>query len=201
MAGIDHTNFELLAAVEHDYARILRAVVTQIFDGDVEIADSFEQSLEDSPIRERLLALHESPLEVAAALTGRPINKRMRDQYDSLLADARWEHPANEFGQLGDTQDRPPTQFIGYLLTQLGYEPVHKIGDGITAWKLSTSLLPIADMRPLVLTPMLTARHAEQETVSKKSVLEFLNYVFMSRLSDSDIELIFRALLSARERQ
>jgi hypothetical protein len=197
MATIDDTNYELLAAIEHDYARILRDVVTQIFDENVEVADSFKRSLEDSPIRERLLALHESPLEIAAALTGRSIDDRMRGQYERLLADARSEHPSDKFDVPKDAHSQLPLEFVGYLLYVLGYEPVHEIGDNILAWKLGVSLLP--GMRPIVFTPKLPARHFEGIKVSNKAVLELLNHVFMRRLSSSDVEFILKDLLSTSE--
>jgi hypothetical protein len=200
MASIDHTNFELLTVLEREYARVLRMVVTEIFDHDAEVADSFERELGDSPARERLLALHESPLEVAAALTGRPINLLMRSRYETLLTSARLEDSPEEFEEAEGSPERPPVAFIEYLLNLLGYEPIHGIDDKIVVWKLSTSLLSIEDMRSIVLTPMLTAKRYKEVTVSKRTVLEFLSYVFQRRLPDSSVELILKALLSARDR-
>ena len=196
MASIDHTNYRLLAAIERDYARILRDVVTKIFDGDVEIAHSFQQSLKDSPVHERLLALHESPLEVAASLVGRPVDERMRGQYDRLLADVHSEHPPEAFDELENAHDRPSAEFIGYLLNRLGYKPVHQIGDDILIWTPSTSSLPKDFLRPIVLTPMLTEERIDRGMASKETIWDFLNYVFMRHLSNSDLEFILKALFS-----
>jgi len=199
MAIIDDTNYDLLSTIGRDYARILRAVVTQIFDENAELADSFERSLEDSPARERLLALHESPLEIAAALTGRAINDRIRAQYERLLADARSEHPSEEFEVLKDVHDQLPVEFIGYLLYLLGYQPVQEISGNIFVWKLGVSFLPVESMRPIVLTPKFPAHHLEGIKINKKAVSEFLNHVFMRRLSDSDVEFLLKHLLSTSD--
>jgi hypothetical protein len=200
MASIDHTNFELLTVMEREYASILRTVVAEIFEDDAEIVESFERTLQDSPARDRLLALHESPLEVAAALTGRSINLRMRSSYDSLLNGARWEHLAEEFEEAKDSHERSPVAFIGDLLELLGYEPVNWVSDNIVVWKLSRSLLPIENMRPIVLTPALTATRYKEVTVSKRTVSEYLNHVFQQRLPDEIVDLILKAL-SFRDRR
>src|SRR3954464_7756570 len=68
------------------YWRLVRHTLKEVFDAPGSLVDDYEQSLKAAPPMERLLACHDSPLDLAAALTGSEVTQARRDRYQQVLA-------------------------------------------------------------------------------------------------------------------
>jgi hypothetical protein len=100
MTTLDPDRPEDLAASEALYWSALRFTVGQIFDADPVVADEYRRDLSEAPPLERALALHDHPLDVAAALTGKPVTIDRMRTYDQAF-------PAYWVGKIPPI-DRPP---------------------------------------------------------------------------------------------
>jgi hypothetical protein len=89
MTTLDPDRPEDLAASEALYWSAVRFTVGRIFDVDPAVADEYRRGLSEAPPLERALALHDHPLDVAAALTGKPVTTDRMRIYDQTFP-ANW---------------------------------------------------------------------------------------------------------------
>ena len=100
MTTLDPYRPEDLAAAEALYWSAVRVTVGQVFGADPAVADEYRRDLAEAPPLERALALHDHPLDVAAALTGKPVTSERMKTYDHAF-------PAYRVGKLLPVDDRP----------------------------------------------------------------------------------------------
>jgi hypothetical protein len=119
MPTIDLTGVVVNPELESSFWRHLRAVVTNIFKADEEVAERYQLSLAGASPAERMLAMHESPLEVAASLTGTTITTEHIQQCERLLAKIADRAPAD--GKIIFTPSPITLEQLDAVLYRVGY--------------------------------------------------------------------------------
>ena len=195
MASLDTKDFDLILEFERDFARTLSLTLTHIFDASSEVAGAYIESLATAPLFERLLALHESPIEVAATLTGTPITDEMNSRYEDLLV--RQDSP-----RLRSWDDRYPMpirpvtkETIEAVLRLFGYDKVESREDGWVLWR-STDLEDVERhiaRRVSIPSPQLHTSTGER-VYDLYFVLDLISYLSSGRVSPEGAILILKAL-------
>src|ERR1700761_5233619 len=78
----DQTDIQLL---EDRFWQALRLTFSRVFLTDVEPVEEYRASLSSSSPYERLLALHDDPLDVAAVLLGVKLTPEITERYDAVM--------------------------------------------------------------------------------------------------------------------
>jgi hypothetical protein len=96
------------------------------------LAARYRIQISNASAFERALALHDSPLDLAAALAGVPVTKSAEEQYDRALAEQRYpqaafmeprsEFRAQDVDQQGIHQVMVSVQELNRVLANLGYK-------------------------------------------------------------------------------
>jgi hypothetical protein len=149
MPAIGEEDEEYLAELERDYAFVLHAVLRNIFEARPAVADGYLAELADCPPFERLLALHEPPIEVASELTGIPITEEMQLRYEEILrslaerftsemvlARRVWQPQVGVLADSVAVKDVPFTLVERYL-TNSGYNKIDTLPNGSFLWARS----------------------------------------------------------------
>ena len=84
MADLDK-NALVIYGLEREFAQTLQNTLTQVFKVDSGQAYPYLRYLKSATPNERLLALHESPLDVASSITGLSITPEMLKDYNRVL--------------------------------------------------------------------------------------------------------------------
>src|SRR5690349_3801847 len=85
MATIDPANTTLLVEAERWHAAALREVLVRVFEADPNLADEYLEALATSSPEERLLALHDDPLDIATTITGFSLNQDRASVYSEFV--------------------------------------------------------------------------------------------------------------------
>ncbi|WP_375787732.1 hypothetical protein ACE10Z_09760 [Bradyrhizobium sp. Pha-3] len=92
MTVLDPNRQDDLAAAEAVYWSAVRFTVGRVFGADPAVADEYRRDLSEAPPLERALALHDHPLDVAAAL-GKPVTIERTKAYDQAFPAYRLGEP------------------------------------------------------------------------------------------------------------
>jgi hypothetical protein len=84
MTTLDPYRTDELAALEERYWGTLASTLNMVFDADAGLAADYRRSLSDAPPLQRALALHDEPLDVASALTGKPVTAERVASYEAM---------------------------------------------------------------------------------------------------------------------
>lgn len=205
MTSIDQNDSRRLARLESDYARILRNVISEIFNTDPEGAESYLHELADCTPYERLLALHESPIVLASLLTGIEINDEMQSQYEimlnethprSLLIGVAERPSALAFSQNVDVfKDIVPSKYVPLTLVEQylvssGYRKADTGPGLITSWELTDeSSLGFRTHRVSIPKPSRPASQSRQPALSRKFVIELIMHIYAKSKREAELEL------------
>jgi hypothetical protein len=191
MPSLDTKDFDLIFEFERDFARTLRSMLADVFEVDAEIGDTYLRSLASAPLYERLIALHQSPIDVASMLTGTPISSAMYERYENVLRQNARSRPRDL--RFPDVFSSVPQETVESILRLFGYEKLEHDDDRL--WQLSAPD-PIAENRPLrVSTPQpeyLVATGGRFYGVS--SVIDLIAQLSLGRISPEGALLIIKAL-------
>jgi hypothetical protein len=105
-----------------------------VLNADDKLARQYQEALADSSPYERLLALHDSPLEIAAMLADVPVTDDIRARYDELQARLRAEASVDT-ARLPKTNYPVTRQQLSNILSTLGYAPVQGADDQFQIWE------------------------------------------------------------------
>jgi uncharacterized membrane protein YeaQ/YmgE (transglycosylase-associated protein family) len=97
MTSIDPSNLEEYERLESMFWRTLRQTFIRVLDTGTEAVDYYRESLFKSSPYERLLALHDDPLDVAAVLAGVTLTPDIISRYEALLSETA---PAEQEGKI-----------------------------------------------------------------------------------------------------
>lgn len=106
MTTFDPYQAEDFAALESRYWKALEITLNDVFGADVSVAASYRKSLAGAPPLERALALHDEPIDLAAALTGEPVTEKRLAAYEA--SKYLFSHPTRP--------DRTMASGAGYVL-------------------------------------------------------------------------------------
>lgn len=84
MSSIDPQSSSLLPELESRFWTVLRDALEEVLGADGELADQYQHQLESASLHERLLALHEDPIDVAAMLAAIPLTEEDLLRYDEM---------------------------------------------------------------------------------------------------------------------
>jgi hypothetical protein len=196
---VDHRDYQLIADLERNFADTMRTVIGQLLHSDVNLVEEYQRTMAMRPSYERLLALHESPLEVASRLAGVSITDEIEENYDYLFGDHSDDDSAAVAG--GDSVEDSqrlvergmPYESLEFVLLRLGYRRTSKLGDELVVWEHKIPMVFFDIMRPFVILP--SSYHLTSSRMVDESLLiEFLNYIFFERLSSDDLKSLFDLL-------
>jgi hypothetical protein len=199
MASVDTKDVDLIVEFERDFARTLRNTLSYIFDANADIGNAYIESLANAPFHERLIALHESPIDVASALTGTAVTDEMIARYEDLMVrqdsprPRPWdEHSARVFLPV-------PEKAVADVLKLFGYEKSEGYGDGTVLWQLVKREGVDQNLRPRVLIPppqvaVSGVATGGQQLYDLSFVIDLMSYLTFGRLSPEAAFLILKAL-------
>jgi hypothetical protein len=200
MTTVDHRQFELIGDLEREFAETMRTVIGQLLNSDVEVVEEYQQMISARPSYERLLALHESPLEVASRLTGVSVTDQIAEKYDQLFGDSSTDdYVETDFGHYVKESERLierglPYESLEFILFKLGYQPTSKFGDELVVWELTLPWMPADTMRRFVILPP-TSHRVSKSLIGADTMVALLNHIFLGRLSSDDLTTLFNLLL------
>jgi hypothetical protein len=171
MATIDPANTALLVEAEKWHAAALKEILSTVFEVDPNLADEYLRALAESPPDERLLALHDDPLDVATMLTGFSVNQDQLSVYDEMLKAS--ENVSLE--GIPKTIHPVTASTLDRTLRELGYERIQSgLGRPYNLWEqtdVHRSQLP----RILTLSvPQFRAAGTRELVYDRNEVLDFL---------------------------
>lgn len=86
MTVLDPTNPEAYAALEREFWQTLQQTFTDVLRIEPSLVDAYRAELQQASPYERLLALHDDPLDVAAVLTGITLTPEISSRYEEFLS-------------------------------------------------------------------------------------------------------------------
>jgi hypothetical protein len=133
MATIDPTNTVLLAEAERAHESALRDILSNVFEADQDLADWYLRALADAAPEERLLALHDDPMDIATMLTGFSVNQEQLVAYNEMVRTFEREASQKKFA----TTERPVSlSTLDMALSRLGYKRIqNEIGRPYHSWR------------------------------------------------------------------
>jgi uncharacterized membrane protein YeaQ/YmgE (transglycosylase-associated protein family) len=152
MTSIDPTNLKEYERLESMFWHTLRQTFSRVLDKSTEPVDYYRASLSKASPYERLLALHDDPLDVAAVLAGVTLTPDIMSRYEALLSKIYPEqaiynplYPGSEVPRQR-ARETPRTSgrsvFI-QIMKRLGHAPAELKGK-IVAWKAATIVVGLA---------------------------------------------------------
>lgn len=120
MTSIDPTSLDDFIRLEQRFWRILGRTCQQVLDRPLEAISAYRDSLLEASTYERLLALHEEPLDVASVITGVKVTPLLEARYAELLMemdipsilayDLRFANPTYRWPLLTSSPQRLPAR-------------------------------------------------------------------------------------------
>ncbi len=110
MTSFDANNSDEFELYERSFWSALETTLSSVFDTEAGIASAYKEQLSDASPYERLLALHDDPLDIASKLTGIAITPAIELRYDLLVATSNPQHVSLAFPRevLGRVIAAPP---------------------------------------------------------------------------------------------
>lgn len=132
MPAIEFESAEFRSEWEN-FARRLEQTAAIAFETETDVVQEYLESLNTLSPQARLLALHDSPLDVLATLTGIEPTKKIQETYDALFA-----LPRTLLGEAGSFELIPNKipRLTDEVLDRLGYLAIGETEDGIIVWTL-----------------------------------------------------------------
>jgi hypothetical protein len=121
MPAIAPSETERLAELEREFIRVLKITLSKL-GAETDLADLYYSRLRTASPDERLLALHDNPLEVASVLAGVPLTKSAFDREDSVRDKSQGDRPTDR--RLLSTAIITDLR-VGESLVGDGYEVAH----------------------------------------------------------------------------
>jgi hypothetical protein len=195
MASLDTRDFDLILEFERDFARTLRNTLSHIFDANADIGSAYIESLANAPLHERLIALHESPIDVASTLTGIAVTDAMIARYDDLMVRQDSPHPRPLDKRSARTFWPVREKTVEDILKLFGYEKQDGFGDGAVLWQLSKLDGVDPNLRPRVFVPSPQIPVATGEKLYDiVFVIDLITFLSFGRLSPEAAMMILKAL-------
>lgn len=121
MPAIVPTELETKAAAEDRQLELLRSTLRQVFGADERLADLYLRSLADASPEERILALHDDPVDIAAALADAAgVTEGQLKKYDALVQGIDEQRPRRR--ERVGTDSPVPVAGLDLVLKQFGYK-------------------------------------------------------------------------------
>jgi len=156
MTSFDPSNVDEFTLYERKFWSALEVTLSDVLQADPSFATEYRRSLSEAPSFERLLALHDDPLDIASKLAGIPISHEIQLRYDDFLAgqDQRllsgtlWHEQISKIPfVLSEPPALPPPRRSGLvslpklqeILRSLGYEYVGE-HDGRMIWQVTPTI-------------------------------------------------------------
>jgi hypothetical protein len=190
MPVVDYQDAELLAELEERFFVQLRKAVAEVFAQDTDIVNDYRRAFDEAPPAERLLALHEAPIDVASRLTGIPYPR----------SQPAVSPPAEGGASVADIGPSPrlvPRVVMERLFRELGYRPV-EISGFKTLWKASKPEFSLSDRRTeftIERSPYRTPDGHDLYPVS--FITDLLDHIFYEKLPSHEARIV-RSILGAR---
>jgi hypothetical protein len=184
MASLDANDFGLILQFERHFARTLGRTLSSVFDAHEDVGNAYIESISAAPWPERLIALHESPIDVAAMLTGAPITDEMRARYNDLFAPQDWQHQLSLEEPVASPFQPMTKENVEAILTMFGYEKL-ALQRGRVLWYLRDAN---KNMRSHVM-----IRYPRR--VDAQYVIELISFLFRGRISRDALTMILREML------
>jgi hypothetical protein len=198
MPEIDPSTLVSRPELESAFWRQVRAVVSDVFEADDAPVERYQILLAIASPTERLLAMHESPLEVASGLTGIAITADHIERYERLAAE--FEERALRPSESASTSAPVTLQQLDDVLFRVGYERLPaEDGRSFVHWVLNErggSAFP----RVLTLSvPRVVSDKTTDRVYDRSAVLDFLVMVYGDAVRLGAPEPEARRFLYARE--
>jgi hypothetical protein len=147
MTIVEPADFEEYEFLERRFWETLRQTFTRVLNLSIEPVDEYRASLLHSPFYERVLALHDDPLDVAAILAEITITPEILARYEALLSEIS---VAEEDMEIVSSTDREPQPGLvirkrssglvsmvkfNRIMTGLGYRFTQRLGK-LAIWEL-----------------------------------------------------------------
>src|SRR5215218_8727428 len=119
MASVSPADIGPHLDIENRFWQAVKAALSTVLNADLSLAEEYRTKLASSPPYERLLALHDDALEVAAMLAGVSITNEIRCQYEEMQSHLLRERVSDP-GQLPRTNFPVPPERLTELLSTFG---------------------------------------------------------------------------------
>jgi hypothetical protein len=210
MTSISPANQQEFQLLERRFWNILRQTFSHVLDTDTGPVEDYWASLSNSSPYERLLALHDDPLDVAAVLTGITLTPDMVSRYEALLYELYAEQVVGNPPYWGSevpgrARARPqhfvPKSVLVQIMQRLGYSPGRQEGEFIV-WQQSQGqrrgrFRELPQLVP-ILAPMAYASLGE-EGYDKQVVLDVFNRIIDSATRDNASSETLRIVREQRD--
>ncbi len=133
MPEIDPVTVGLHPEFEREFWVTLRSALEDVLKAEGRLLDRFKANLASASPYERLLVLHDDPLDVAAALADISLTTEHLRRYDELRA--RWESDLSPAEQ-PITNDPVSLEQLAAFLNGLGYFRMPDSNDAYLTWQL-----------------------------------------------------------------
>jgi hypothetical protein len=124
MASVTPADVGPYLDLESQFWQAVSAAITTVLHADKSLVEQYRARLGSSSPYERLLALHDDPLDVAAMLANVTITNEIRARYDEMQS-LLYEKPAANSQHLPTTNFPITQEGLAELLKTLGYVPVN----------------------------------------------------------------------------
>lgn len=84
MTSTDPATMKLPRGMEDRFWALVGIASEQILGDDADLVKNYRDRLQRASPMERMLALHDEPIDIAADLSGRPVTERQLTQYDEM---------------------------------------------------------------------------------------------------------------------
>jgi hypothetical protein len=134
MPAIDAAASDYQFDHEDRFWRILNATLSRVMRDELGLAERYRASLANASRLERLLALHDDPIDIAASLTGVRLSDEHLVQYDEILAQDALERFRAAEG-MSPTDEPVTLGSLDFVFGQLGYARVQQKSELLVEWE------------------------------------------------------------------
>jgi hypothetical protein len=193
MADLDK-NALVVYGLEREFAQTLQNTLTQVFKVDSDQAYPYLRYLESAKPSERLLALHESPLDVASSITGLSITPEMLNDYNRVLLVQDIAPISHYLEFRGNSLSSVPASAAVKILSFLGYKKSEPF-ENFDVWELSDECTPELPLRRRVLLPPPRGFVTDgTPTYDRDFLVSLVSHLSFGRLSEEPGRMLLRAL-------
>jgi hypothetical protein len=171
MTTIDPSNTTLLVEAEKWHAAALKEILSTVFEADPNLANEYFEALAKSSPEERLLALHDDPIDVATMLTGFSVDQDQLSAYSEMLKASE----VISLEGLPKTLHPVRASTLDRTLRELGYERIQSgLGRPYHLWEQRGDLRSQLPQVLTLSTPQFRAEDISELVYDRGEVLDFL---------------------------